>query len=206
MEVESEKVGMADAPAKQCLVRRSKRLPQWLWISIAHALGIRTKPSDRSVVATVLYASTMISALGMMNCLGLSFAIVLPMFEFCAKPKSIVLVASTSTYVIAEVIQTRVAISKSANQTRPTVLLESGSKSVGITDRADVMDGIAMVSLTIFWCLLGLYSKNLAYRLYNSSKFLDMVRLHAKVSLLIIIFFFLTLLTYYGMHNRTTPT
>ena len=64
MEVEPEKVGMADAPAKQCLVRRSKRLPWWLWISIAHALGIRTKPNDRSVVATVLYASTMISALG----------------------------------------------------------------------------------------------------------------------------------------------
>jgi hypothetical protein len=39
-----------------------------------------------------------------------------------------------------------------------------------------------MVSLTIFWCLLGLYAKNLAYRLYNSSKFLEMVRLHAKVS------------------------
>ncbi len=39
-----------------------------------------------------------------------------------------------------------------------------------------------MVSLTIFWCLLGLYAKNLAYRLYSSSKFLEMVRLHAKVS------------------------
>lgn len=55
---------MADAPAKQYLVRRSKRLPWWLWISIAHALGIRIQPNDRVVLAGVLYTSTIISALG----------------------------------------------------------------------------------------------------------------------------------------------
>lgn len=97
------------------------------------------------------------------------------------------LVTSTSTYVIADVVQTRVDIK--SNQTHPTGGVEVGgttassstSSSSRITTHADVMDGIAMVSLTVFWCLLGLYSKNLAYRLYNSSKFLDMVRLHAKV-------------------------
>lgn len=65
MEIEPEKVGMAaDAPAKQYLVRRSKKLPAWLWISIAQALGIRIRPNDRAIVATVLYASTIVSALG----------------------------------------------------------------------------------------------------------------------------------------------
>lgn len=65
MEVEPDKVGMtADAPAKQYLVRRSKRLPSWLWVSIAHALGIRIQPNDRAVLATFLYTSTIVSALG----------------------------------------------------------------------------------------------------------------------------------------------
>lgn len=97
------------------------------------------------------------------------------------------LITSTCTYVIADVVQTRVKVIKS-NQTQSFVgLLETIGNTASVPsshgiDHADVMDGIAMVSLTIFWCLLGLYSKNLAYRLYNSSKFLDMVRLHAKVS------------------------
>lgn len=94
------------------------------------------------------------------------------------------LVGSTSTFVVAEVIQARVSAIKS-NQTLSSKLTETGSNAVTIsreTYHADLMDGVAMVSLTLFWCLLGLYSKNLAYRLYSSAKFLDMIRLHAKVN------------------------
>lgn len=59
-----------------------------------------------------------------------------------------------------------------------------------------------MVSLTVFWCLLGLYSKNLAYRLYNSSKFLEMVRLHAKVSPTFITICGLVIVTYFWGGNE----
>ena len=126
-----------------------------------------------------------------------------------------VLVVSTSTYVVAEVIQTRVPNSITNQNRSSIVLMDAGAKNVGIFDHADVMDGIAMVSLTVFWCLLGLYSKNLAYRLYNSSKFLDMVRLHAKVSLklisylspeVIVIFRNVMARKTISNHNRATPT
>ena len=126
-----------------------------------------------------------------------------------------VLVVSTSTYVVAEVIQTRVPKSITNQNRSSIVLMDAGAKNVGIFDHADVMDGIAMVSLTVFWCLLGLYSKNLAYRLYNSSKFLDMVRLHAKVSLklisylspeVIVIFRNVMARKTISNHNRATPT
>ncbi|KAI9553997.1 hypothetical protein GHT06_019268 [Daphnia sinensis] len=174
--IESEKVGMADVPAKQYLVRRSKRLPWWLWISIAHALGIRIQPNDRGVLAGVLYASTIISAL--------------------------VLVVSTCTYVIAQVVHTHAGELK-LNQ---SAISMTGDKSTGLsqaTHHTDVMDGIAMVSLTVFWCLLGLYSKNLAYRLYNSSKFLEMVRLHAKTVLKVnaAFVFFLLMTSFVAVHN-----
>ncbi len=63
-----------------------------------------------------------------------------------------------------------------------------------------------MISLTVFWCLLGLYAKNLAYRLYNSSKFLEMVRLHAKVSFITFIPFFSSFLkTFEYGNSRATP-
>lgn len=55
---------MADAPAKQYVVRRSKRLPLWLWITIAHALGIKIKSNDRAILAKILYTTTVLSALG----------------------------------------------------------------------------------------------------------------------------------------------
>lgn len=176
VEIEPEKVGMADAPAKQYLVRRSKKLPAWLWISIAHALGIRIRPNDRAVVATVLYTSTIISAL--------------------------VLVISTSTYVVAEVVQHSRVDGFRNNQSG---ILMIGDKVAGSRgkDHTDVMDGIAMISLTVFWCLLGLYAKNLAYRLYNSSKFLEMVRLHAKTILKVnaAFVFFLLMTTFVVVHN-----
>ncbi|XP_046639130.1 uncharacterized protein LOC124320331 [Daphnia pulicaria] len=177
VEIEPEKVGMAaDAPAKQYLVRRSKKLPAWLWISIAQALGIRIRPNDRAIVATVLYASTIVSAL--------------------------VLVISTSTYVIAEFVQHSRVDELKNNQTG---ILMTGDKVAGSRQKyhTDVMDGIAMVSLTIFWCLLGLYAKNLAYRLYNSSKFLEMVRLHAKTILKVnaAFVFFLLMTTFVAVHN-----
>lgn len=57
------KVG-SDAPAKQFLVRRSKRLPFWLWMTIAHSLGIRIQPNDRAVLATILYITTLVSSAG----------------------------------------------------------------------------------------------------------------------------------------------
>ncbi len=53
-----------DAPVKQFLVRRSKRLPPWLWITIAHSLGIRIHPNDKPILAIILYILTLISASG----------------------------------------------------------------------------------------------------------------------------------------------
>lgn len=67
-----------------------------------------------------------------------------------------------------------------SNLEKPSLTLAISNGTL-ISDHADIMDGIVMICLNIFWCLLGLYAKNLAFRLYSSAKFLDMVRLHAKV-------------------------
>lgn len=146
MEIEPEKVGMADAPAKQYLVRRSKKLPAWLWIPIAHALGIRIRPNDRAVVATVLYTSTIVSALGKTKINKYKVTIMVSSLMNCpAMCRGFVvlkvLVISTSTYVIAEVVQhSRVSESMKNNQTG---ILMTGDKVAGSrqTYHTDVMDG-----------------------------------------------------------------
>lgn len=63
---DAAKVGL-DAPAKQYLVRRSKKLPVWMWIPIAQSLGIKMNPNDRAIVATILYSLTVLSAFGNIN-------------------------------------------------------------------------------------------------------------------------------------------
>ena len=71
------------------------------------------------------------------------------------------------------------------------------------TGDVDVIDGMVMLSLTVFWCLLGLYAKNLAYRLYSSPRFLHMVRLHAKTILKVNVafVFFLLLTSFVAVNN-----
>ena len=94
----------------------------------------------------------------------------------------LVLVVTTVLYVVASAVRT------------------SDEES---TAEVDVMDGVVMLSLTIFWCLLGLYAKNLAYRLYSSLKFLHMVRLHAKTILKVnaAFVFFLLLSSFVAVNN-----
>ena len=84
-----------------------------------------------------------------------------------------VFIFSTVTYVVSSAIQTRA---------QSSVYQISMNNSPGVIPMdSDMTEGCIMVALTIFWCLLGLYAQGLAYRLYSSAKFIDMVRLHAKV-------------------------
>ena len=53
-----------DKPAKEYVIRRSKKLPKWLWFIIACSLGVRINGNDRAIVAAILYSLTLLSALG----------------------------------------------------------------------------------------------------------------------------------------------
>lgn len=89
------------------------------------------------------------------------------------------MVLTTMTYVVAGAVYSH-GVGLRAHPSRPS----SGDIPVHPDNHwsSDVIiDGFVMVSLTLFWCLLGLYARNLAQRLYRSARFLDMVRLHAKV-------------------------
>ena len=57
-------MGERETQAKEYLVRRSKKLPVWLRLSIGHSLGIKMRPNDTTIIASILYSLTVISALG----------------------------------------------------------------------------------------------------------------------------------------------
>lgn len=45
-------------------IKHSRRLPYWMWFTIAKSLGIKLYPSEKPVVSTVLHACTVVSAAG----------------------------------------------------------------------------------------------------------------------------------------------
>jgi len=106
---------------------------------------------------------------------------------------------ASDTTVIAAILYSMTIIS--ALVLVGTTALHSVAAAVRRHD--DVGDAVVKTSLTIFWCLLSLYAKNLAYRLYSSDKFLHMVRLHAKTVLKInSAFVFFLLITSFVLVNN----
>ncbi len=95
-----------------------------------------------------------------------------------------VLVLTTATHAVAVgVYHSHGTVTRATghSETHSDEVIFSTPSTNGHLSSDVILDGLAMVSLTLFWCLLGLYSKNLAQRLYSSARFLEMVRLHAKV-------------------------
>ena len=133
---------------KQYLVRRSKKLPKWLWITIAHSLGIKIRPTNRPIIATILYTITILSALGN-KVLPNPFCLFLQVFLFLFAIPSFLsltaLVTTTLTYVVASVIQSH----NGSIKIHPT---SSSSSALPVIVHNDIiLDGVVMVSITCFW-------------------------------------------------------
>ena len=132
----------------------ANKIPYWLWIVIAKALGIKLEPNEKPWVSAVFHILTFGSAVGESQLLLVDFHVffckLLLWTDFCCAA----LFSTNGWYCLYAVMS------------RHT--------------RKDILDGVVSIMVMTFFCGLGVYSHRLAYRLFVHPKFLDMLRLHSK--------------------------